>query len=88
MQKLINVLALSSFVVSAAVVSGGTWLYLNKDVMVEEAREKIATAATEAIAGALPGLIDAAMPEIPSTTGGAIPIGEDKGGLVPGMHLP
>ena len=76
MQKLINVLALSSFVVSAAVVSGGTWLYLNKDVMVEEAREKIATAATEAIAGALPGLIDAAMPEIPKTTGGAIPFGE------------
>ena len=54
MQKIINVLALSSFVVSAAVVGGGTWLYLNKDVMLEEAREKIATAATEAIAGALP----------------------------------
>ena len=68
MQKIVNVLALSSFVVSAAVVGGGTWLYLNKDVMLEEAREKIATAATEAIAGALPGLIDAAMPDIPEVT--------------------
>ena len=76
MQKVINVLALSSFVVSAAVVGGGTWLYLNKDVMLEEAREKIATAATEAIAGALPGMIDAAMPKLPDTTGGAIPMGE------------
>ena len=76
MQKIINVLALSSFVVSAAVVGGGTWLYLNKDVMLEEAREKIATAATEAIAGALPGMIDAAMPELPGATGGAIPMGE------------
>ena len=76
MQKLINVLALSSFVVSAAVVGGGTWLYLNKDVMLEEAREKIATAATEAIAGALPGMLDAAMPEIPKATGGVIPMGE------------
>ena len=76
MQKIINVLALSSFVVSAAVVGGGTWLYLNKDVMLEEAREKIATAATEAIAGALPGMLDAAMPEIPKATGGVIPMGE------------
>ena len=76
MQKLINVLALSSFVVSVAVVSGGAWLYLNKDGLVERAKERVATAATEAIAGALPGLIDAAMPEMPKTTGGAIPFGE------------
>ena len=88
MQKLINVLALSSFVVSAAVVGGGTWLYLNKDGLVENAKEKIATAATEAIAGALPGMLDAAMPELPGATGGAIPMGEDKGGSVPGMRLP
>ena len=73
MQKVINVLALSSFVVSAAVVGGGTWLYLNKDVMLEEAREKIATAATEAIAKALPAMMDAAMPELPETTGPAVP---------------
>ena len=84
MQKLINVLALSSFVVSAAVVSGGTWLYLNKDVMVEQARQKIATAATEAIAGALPALIDAAMPEIPEVTGPAVPFGETG----PDIRLP
>ena len=76
MQKIINVLALSSFVVSAAIVGGGTWLYLNKDVMLEEAREKIATAATEAIAGALPGMLDAAMPDMPKATGGVIPMGE------------
>ena len=88
MQKLINVLALASFAVSAAVVGGGTWLYLNKDVLVERAREKAAAAATEAIAEALPGLIDAAMPELPGVTGGAIPMGEGKSGAVPGMRLP
>ena len=88
MQKLINVLALASFAVSAAVVGGGTWLYLNKDVLVERAREKAAAAATEAIAEVLPGLIDAAMPELPGVTGGAIPMGEGKGGAVPGMRLP
>jgi len=75
-QKIINVLALSSFVVSAAVVGGGTWLYLNKDGLVERAKERIGTAATEAIAGALPGMLDAAMPDMPKATGGVIPMGE------------
>ena len=88
MQKIINVLALASFAVSAAVVGGGTWLYLNKDAMIENARGKIAAAATEAISGALPGMLDAAMPELPGVTGGAIPMGEGKGGAVPGMRLP
>ena len=78
MQKLINVLALASFAVSAAVVGGGTWLYLNKDVMIENAKEKIAAAATEAIAGALPGMLDAAMPELPGATGGVVPMGESE----------
>ena len=87
-QKIINGLALASFAVSAAVVGGGVYVYLNKDAMIEDAKEKITNAATEAIAGALPGLIDAAMPELPGATGGAIPMGEDKGGSVPGMRLP
>jgi len=88
MQRLINVLAVSSFVVSASIVGGGVYVYLNKDAMIEDAKEKITTAATEAIAGALPGMLDAAMPELPGATGGAIPMGEDKGGSVPGMRLP
>ena len=79
MQKVINVLALSSFVVSAAVVSGGVYVYLNKDAMIESAKEKIAKAATEAIAGVLPGMLDAAMPELPEVTGGAVP--SSGGGL-------
>ena len=88
MQKLINVLALSSFVVSAAVVGGGAYVYLNKDAMIENAKEKIMSAATEAIAGALPGMMDSALPELPGATGGAIPMGEGMGGAVPGMRLP
>ena len=88
MQKVINVLALSSFVVSAAVVGGGAYVYLNKDAMIESAKGRIAAAATEAIAGALPGMLDAAMPELPGATGGAIPMSEGKRGSVPGMRLP
>ena len=73
MQKIINVIALASGLVSLSVVAGAGYLYVNKDTLVENAREKVTTAVTEAVSGALPGLIDAAMPELPSTTGPAIP---------------
>ena len=36
-------------------------------------KERVAKAATEAIAEALPGMMDAAMPELPGATGGALP---------------
>ena len=88
MQKLINVLAVVSFVGVVGIIGGGAYVYTQRDALIENAKEKITKAATEAIAGALPGLIDAAMPELPGVTGGAIPMGEDKGGSVPGMRLP
>ena len=81
MQKVINVLAIASFAVSGAIVAGGAYVYLNKDAMIESAKERITKAATEAIAGALPGMLDAAMPEMPEVTGGAIP----GGGGLPGF---
>ena len=74
MQKLINVLAVSSFALSAAIVGGGVYVYLNKDAMIEEAKKGVVKAATDAVANALPGMIDAAMPELPEVTGGALPM--------------
>ena len=88
MQKVINVLAVLSFVGTAGIVGGGAAVYLNKDSIIENVKSQVATAAGEAIAGALPGMMDAAMPELPGATGGAIPLGEGKGGAVPGMRLP
>jgi hypothetical protein len=79
MQKLVNLIALLSGLVSLGIVGGGAYVYLNKDALLDSAKEKVAAAATEAIAGALPGMIDAAMPELPEmpgATGGAIPMGE------------
>jgi len=73
MQKLINVLAILSFIGTAGIVGGGTYVYLNREAIIEDAKEKVTKAATEAIAGALPGLIDNAMPEIPEVTGPALP---------------
>ena len=73
MQKLINVLAVLSFLGTASIVGGGAYVYLNREAIAEDAKEKVAKAATEAISGALPGLIDNAMPKLPEATGPAMP---------------
>ncbi len=72
MQKIINLMAVMSFLVSGATVAGAFYLYKNADVMIEEAREQ----AIKEIAEAIPKIVEEMMPEvpeIPSTTGGAIP---------------
>jgi len=76
MQKVINVLAVVSFVGTVGIIGGGTAVYLNKDALIENAKSQIASAATEAIAGELPGMLDSAVPEMPKATGGAVPMGE------------
>ena len=73
MQKVINALAIASFIVSGAVVGGGAYLYLSKDAIIDGIKEGVTKHATEAITNALPGMLDGAVPELPSTTGGAIP---------------
>ena len=93
MQKVINVLAVLSFVGTAGIIGGGTYLYLQKDAMIERVKENLANAAVEAVSGALPGLIDSAMPdmpELPKHTGGAIPLGEagPVSGMDAGVRLP
>ena len=53
MQKVINVSVLS-FVGTAGIVGGGTVVYLRRDAIAEQVKERVAAAA-EAITGALPG---------------------------------
>ena len=73
MQKVINVLAVLSFVGTAGVVGGGAAVYRNKDSIIENVKSQVAGAAAEAISGALPGMLDSAMPELPGATGGVMP---------------
>ena len=73
MQKLINVIALLSGLTSLAVLGGGAYLYTQKDALVQGAVSKVTEAATEAITKALPGMLDASMPELPGATGGVVP---------------
>ena len=73
MQKVINVLAVLSFVGTAGIIGGGTYIFLQKDAIIEDVKKQVTKHATEAITSALPGMLDAAMPELPTATGGAIP---------------
>ena len=56
MQKIINVLSVASFVISASVVGTGVYVYANKDAIIDSAKEKImgqvgAAAAGDAVKG-------------------------------------
>ena len=74
MQKLINALAVISFLGTASIIGGGTYVYLNREALAEQARERITKAAAGAIADALPGMLDSAVPSLPSATEGPVPI--------------
>ena len=73
MQKIINLLAVLSFVGTAGIIGGGTYIFLQKDTIIDGLKKQVTEAAVEGVSGALPGLIDAAMPELPTTTGSAVP---------------
>ena len=85
MQKLINGVALLSGLVSLAIVGGGAYLYIQKDSIIESQKENLAKVIAEAITGALPGMMDAAMPELPGATGGAIGMPAATGGAIPSL---
>ena len=50
MQKIINVLSIASFVISASIAGTGIYVYANKDALIESAKEKIMKQAGEAAA--------------------------------------
>ena len=72
MQKLVNVVALLSGVVSLGVVGGGAYLFLNKDTLIESAKEEAIKQVTATVTEALPGMISGAMPKMPSATGNVL----------------
>ena len=76
MQKVINVVALLSGLVSLTVVGTTGYVYLNRESITELARERVTNSVTEAVTRALPGFVDKAMPDLPklpSPTSGSTP---------------
>ena len=67
MQKLVNVIAITSGVVSLAVVGLGGYVFIRKDAIIEDAKTKILEQVTGGLGGALvPDGIGGAGLDIPS----------------------
>ena len=80
MQKFINLLAVLSFGVSAGIVAGGAYVYLNKDALIEQAKEEVFAQMGEALSGQLGSTL---------LSGEADPVaGMDESGALPVPSLP
>ena len=70
MQKIINVLAITSFVISGAVVGGGFYLYSQKDAIIEDIKEK-ALGSLGGLGGGLGGDLPIGTPDLAPPAGQA-----------------
>jgi|TARA_R100000081_G_C4705003_1_gene109662 hypothetical protein len=73
MQKLFNVMSAASFVMSAGMVIGTAVLYSKLPSIIEGYTGKMLESVTGNVTEMLPSQIDAAMPELPTSTGPAVP---------------
>ena len=71
MQKIVNVIAIASGVVSLTVVGIGGYVFIRKDAIIESAKERIQNAVLGSITPDLGGLAGDAIPDF---TGGAAPL--------------
>ena len=74
MQKIINVLAISSAVVSLTVVGTGIYVFVNKASIIDGIKSKV----MESVTGSLPDVMDQALPDV---TGSVMP--QAPKGLLP-----
>ena len=79
MQKIVNVISIFSGIVSLSIVGVTGYVFLNRESIVEGVKEEVIKSATEAVSGALPGLVDSAVPELPGATGGVSGLGGGVG---------
>tara|TARA_B100000902_G_C27178510_1_gene847664 strand:- start:726 stop:977 length:252 start_codon:yes stop_codon:yes gene_type:complete len=83
MQKIVNVLAIASSVVSLAVIGGGVYLYVQKDAIIESVTEK----ALGGLGGSFGGDLPIGTPDLVPSTPQASIGGGSMGLPVPGKAL-
>ena len=71
MQKIVNVIAIASGVVSLTVVGIGGYVFIRKDAIIESAKERVQKAVLGSITPDLGGIAGDAIPDF---TGGAAPL--------------
>jgi len=74
MQKLFNVMSVASFVMSGGMVIGSVMLYTRIPSITKHYMSQLQGELTKMVTDMVPGQIDEVMPELPTTTGPALPI--------------
>ena len=68
MQKIVNVLAIASGIVSAAVVASGVFVYVNRDSIIDSIKSQAIEAVTGSLGGGLGGGLPIGAPDLASPT--------------------
>jgi geranylgeranyl pyrophosphate synthase len=74
MQKLFNVMSVAAFTMSAGMVAGTAMLYSRIPSMTKHYMSELRLELTKMVTDMVPGQIDEVMPELPTSTGPALPI--------------
>jgi hypothetical protein len=74
MQKLFNVMSVASFVMSGGMVIGSVMLYTRIPSITKHYMSELQGELTKMVTDMVPNQIDEALPELPTTTGPAVPI--------------
>ena len=75
MQKIINVLAVASGIVSAAVVASGVFVYVNRDSIIDGIKSQAIEAVTGSLGGGLGGDLPIGTPDLAAPDAAAVPSG-------------
>tara|TARA_A100001201_G_scaffold3308_1_gene7598 strand:+ start:743 stop:976 length:234 start_codon:yes stop_codon:yes gene_type:complete len=73
MQKLFNVMSVSAFVMSGAMVAGSVVLYTRIPSLTNYYMSELTLEMTKLVTQMMPAQVDELMPELPSSTGPAVP---------------
>ena len=73
MQSLFNVMSVASFVMSAGMMIGTVTIYSRIPALTKRYVSELKLELTQMITDMVPGQIDEALPELPTTTGPAVP---------------
>jgi len=88
-QKIVNVIAVSSGVVSLAVIGSGLYVYVNRDALIDGVKSQVMEAVSGSIGGALGGGL---LPELPTGSndlpGGVGALGKGPGASSGGFGIP
>ena len=74
MQKLFNVMSVAAFTMSAGMIVGSVLLYTRIPSLTKYYMSELKLELIKLVSDMVPGQIDEALPELPTTTGPAVPI--------------